>query len=325
MKNLTKGEVIALIYAIAKKISGEQATGISSITWNGQTNSLVFTMSDGSQITTPITLDASDIAYSNATSGLSANVVQDAIDEVNNKINAARGIISLTGTEDKPINLFTDTEVGQIYNLMGYIKINDTQTEPVVNKDSLLFYKPSISHGILIGVSIYDYGSDSNISFQTSVRGISGCEFSIDTNGNLSYYTTFNTPTFNGEGTTSRPVGVIYAPTNSGTIGQILQSNGANNAPTWIDMPSTAPTLEEQTIESASWTSLSGQTPYTYSATITLTTTLDTNSIVELINNQPALFATYGFAIGSISGQVATIYSIGQPSESVTLTLEVTG
>ena len=86
MKNLTKGEVIALIYAIAKKISGEQATGISSITWNGQTNSLVFTMSDGSQVTTPITLDASDIAYSNATSGLSANVVQSAIDEVNQKI-----------------------------------------------------------------------------------------------------------------------------------------------------------------------------------------------------------------------------------------------
>ena len=90
-------------------------------------------------------------------------------------------------------------------------------------------------------------------------------------------------------------------------------------------MPSIAPTLEEQTIESASWTSLSGQTPYTYSATITLTTALDLNSIVELINNQPTLFATYGFAIGSISGQVATIYSIGQPSTSVTLTVGVTG
>lgn len=86
MKNLTKGEVIALIYAIAKKISGEQATGISSITWNGQTNSLVFTMSDGSQITTPITLDASDITYSNATSGLTATNIQAALDEINSKI-----------------------------------------------------------------------------------------------------------------------------------------------------------------------------------------------------------------------------------------------
>ena len=83
--------------------------------------------------------------------------------------------------------------------------------------------------------------------------------------------------------------------------------------------------IETATIQSTSWNTLSSQLPYQYSTNITLTTTLDTNSIVELINNQPVLFATYGFAIGSISGQVATIYSIGQPSESVTLTLGVTG
>ena len=83
--------------------------------------------------------------------------------------------------------------------------------------------------------------------------------------------------------------------------------------------------IETATIQSTSWNTLSSQLPYQYSTNITLTTTLDTNSIVELINNQPVLFATYGFAIGNISGQVATIYSIGQPSESVTLTLGVTG
>lgn len=83
------------------------------------------------------------------------------------------------------------------------------------------------------------------------------------------------------------------------------------------------PVTETFTIESAPWSALSDSSPYTYSATITLTTTLDTNSIVELINNQPVLFATYGFAIGSISGQVATIYSIGQPSENVTLTIGI--
>ena len=83
--------------------------------------------------------------------------------------------------------------------------------------------------------------------------------------------------------------------------------------------------IETATIQTTSWNTLSSQLPYQYSTNITLTTTLDTNSIVELINNQPVLFATYGFAIGSISGQVATIYSIGQPSESVTLTLGVTG
>lgn len=83
--------------------------------------------------------------------------------------------------------------------------------------------------------------------------------------------------------------------------------------------------INNYTIQSAAWTSLSEQAPYTYSATITSTPTLDTNSIVELVNNQAVLFATYGFAIGSISGQNITIYSIGQPSTSVTLTVGVTG
>lgn len=79
------------------------------------------------------------------------------------------------------------------------------------------------------------------------------------------------------------------------------------------------------TIETSQWVSLNESSPYTFSAQVTISSTLSSNSIVELINDQPVLFATYGFAIGSISGQTATIYSIGQPSESVTLTLGVTG
>lgn len=231
-------------------------------------------------------------------------------------------IILLAGTEDNPINLYADTKVGQIYSLQGYLRITDTVIKNIdsSNKDTILFYRQSSNFGILIGG--YIQGTLPNIRI-SGVRGIAGSSFSIQTNGNLgASFNTFNTPIINNS---QSIINSIYAPITSGASGQILKSNGANNAPTWIDMPSTAPTLEEQTIESASWTSLSGQTPYTYSATITLTTTLDTNSIVELINNQPALFATYGFAIGSISGQVATIYSIGQPSESVTLTLGVTG
>lgn len=81
--------------------------------------------------------------------------------------------------------------------------------------------------------------------------------------------------------------------------------------------------FEEHTIESTAWTELDNSA-YSYSTTITLTTDIYDDSVVELVNDQADLFATYGFAIGSISGQVATIYSIGQPSESVTLTLEVT-
>ena len=83
MKDLTKGEVIGLIVAIAKKVSEQQATGIQSISWDGQTNSLIFTMSDGSTISTEISLDATDVPYSNTTSGLTATNIQAAIDELN--------------------------------------------------------------------------------------------------------------------------------------------------------------------------------------------------------------------------------------------------
>lgn len=200
MKNLTKGEVIALIYAIAKKISGEQATGISNITWNGQTNSLVFTMSDGSQVTTPITLDASDISYSNAISGLVAENVQNAIDELETTLNSD---ISELGNSLNETNL-------RITNILN----------------------------------------------------------------------------------------------NTLKITNIVES---------FSIPIT------------NWTTLENADPYTYSTTVNITSALSTNSIVELINNQPVLFATYGFAIGRISGQNITIYSIGQPSENVTLTVGVTG
>ena len=107
--------------------------------------------------------------------------------------------------------------------------------------------------------------------------------------------------------------------------GHIYLINGTRNAYTTTDItPTSTITYEEQTIQSTSWTALSDNNPYTYQATITITTTLSENSVVELINNQAVLFATYGFAIANIIGQVATIYSIGQPNENINLKLGVT-
>lgn len=79
------------------------------------------------------------------------------------------------------------------------------------------------------------------------------------------------------------------------------------------------PDKETYTITSVSWDSLASSSPYTHSATVTADHTIGTNTIVELINNQPILFATYGFAIISVTGQVITIVSIGAPSDSVSL------
>jgi hypothetical protein len=82
---------------------------------------------------------------------------------------------------------------------------------------------------------------------------------------------------------------------------------------------------ETLSITSSSWEALSASTPYTYKATATITTTLIDNSIVELFNNNAILFAKYGFAIGNIDGQTATIYSIGQPNVDVNLVIGIGG
>lgn len=80
----------------------------------------------------------------------------------------------------------------------------------------------------------------------------------------------------------------------------------------------TAVLKEEHTI--TSWTIDSTISPYTYTASVTITTTITDTTSIELVNNQPILFATYGFAAVEDSGQVITVYSIGEPTDDVTLT-----
>lgn len=66
------------------------------------------------------------------------------------------------------------------------------------------------------------------------------------------------------------------------------------------------------------------QGPYTHFAEVTLTNSLDDKASVELLNNNAVLFATYGFAIASVSsGNVVTVYSINKSAEAVTLTFEI--
>lgn len=103
----------------------------------------------------------------------------------------------------------------------------------------------------------------------------------------------------------------------SATAGQVLTANGSGGA-SWTNPQGTV-----ETFTISSWTADNTISPYTYKATVTLATTLGANTLVELINNDAVSFATYGFAIGSIASQVATIYSIGEPSSSVSISIRV--
>lgn len=86
-------------------------------------------------------------------------------------------------------------------------------------------------------------------------------------------------------------------------------------------------TTETLTIADTDWSTLSSSDPYTYSATKTLTATIGANSTVELINDNAVSFGTYGFAIGAVDqpNNTVTVYSIGSPSASVNLKINVKG
>lgn len=82
-----------------------------------------------------------------------------------------------------------------------------------------------------------------------------------------------------------------------------------------------APTRETATIAVADWQELSGASPFTHYADVTATYTIGTNTNVKLENNDVVLFANYGFAVASVTGQSLRIYSIGKPTDSATLTI----
>ena len=80
-----------------------------------------------------------------------------------------------------------------------------------------------------------------------------------------------------------------------------------------------------ETFTVSSWSALSDSDPYDYQATVSVATTIPANGTVELVNDQAALFATHGFAIGAVdaTNNTVTIYSIGEPASSVSLNIKV--
>ena len=84
------------------------------------------------------------------------------------------------------------------------------------------------------------------------------------------------------------------------------------------------PTIEQFVIGSTAWTSLSNADPFTVQATVTATTTIGADAIIELYNDQPVAFATYAFSIASVSGQTITFYALEAPTAQVTLSVGIT-
>ena len=406
----------AVTAAIQNIKSGTTVTvnNVAQTTWNADTKINVFQGVENAGKTFMVGQDGNAVLQTVDTSG---------------------GIIQLVGTTSNPINFATSMEVGQLYSCSGVFNLENTLglfiTIGIQNPPAhFLIYKFLPTEVLILDASL----NRITINLIMGPSTNSTVAFSFNDKGQITNYSTgIKLASLNGN---INDLAIsIYAPITSGTSGQILQSNGDGNAPTWVDnksglnlehsefMPEdygdiwsalddsfvemrtnygnnlanvscqdgyavltaynsvidktvefrvfadenqqnagisinihnnqtstdTNVTLTEEgfkyngnqiltsetgmektnienlSIDTTNWSALSDSSPYTYSATVTAITNISDNSVVELINNQAVLFATYGFAIGSISGQNITIYSIGQPSTSVTLTVGVTG
>ena len=104
----------------------------------------------------------------------------------------------------------------------------------------------------------------------------------------------------------------------------VMSQNAVTNA---LASKEDVGTTETLTIADTDWSALSSSDPYTCSATVSVTATIGANSTVELINDAAVDFATYGFAIGAVdtANNTVTFYSIGAPSASKTLKVNVKG
>lgn len=117
----------------------------------------------------------------------------------------------------------------------------------------------------------------------------------------------------------------LKKPTTDETVGAChgAYNDNSDTLDAWAATVAKKPTRESFTV--SSWSALSGKSPFTYSATVTASTTIGADTQVELINDDAVKFGTYGFAIGAVSGQTITIYSVGEPATSVTLKVDIGG
>ena len=87
----------------------------------------------------------------------------------------------------------------------------------------------------------------------------------------------------------------------------------------------TKPVDETYTIASEMWRALSGNDPYKFMASVTAEYTIGTKTEVGTINDQPALFANYGFVVGSVSNQTVIIFAVSKPTADVNLSVRFRG
>lgn len=147
-------------------------------------------------------------------------------------------VITLVGTEDNPVNLY-NLEYGKIYFISGWFETPGmSPTEfPDLTKKHLCYVtnidelnrKTVVIHGYFYPFSSFT-GRDTLPNSGSYIEVGNG----VGVGDTINYFQGLYSLNGNTHPISNR-LSSIYAPISSGTSGQILQSNGEDNAPTWID------------------------------------------------------------------------------------------
>ena len=87
--------------------------------------------------------------------------------------------------------------------------------------------------------------------------------------------------------------------------------------------------IERPVVPAAYWQELDSTSyaPYTHGTIVSIAATIGENTKVKLYNDNPVLFAKYGFAINEVVAATGAVYigSIGLPEQDVTFTIGIGG
>ncbi len=208
-------------------------------------------------------------------------------------------IITLIGTQEKPVNLYSDLEVGKYYFLQGYIRNNYSSNVLIYDDETakMLVYKFDTDR-----VKAYNcYWFSSKIT-NKPVNQI----FALNTSGDISTlsYQSLEIRQFNDSGSKYQGPVTIFAPNASGETGQILRAIKGNK-PTWVDNP--APRTISNILVS-NWIADTTYTDFGYKADISITN-LTENDTCEVIFNQADASSGNYAQVNSSSTGTLTIYS----------------
>lgn len=197
----------------------------------------------------------------------------------------------ITGTQEKPINLYSDLEVGKYYFLQGYIRNTSSSNVLIYNNETAKMLVFKLDTTLVKAYNCYWFSSEiTNKPVNTILL--------TNTSGDISNnsYQSLEIRQFNHSASRYQGPVTIFAPDVSGEDGQILKAIKGNK-PYWVD-PLTIATKQQT---------------YYLTGLPTITTSPYAEHDQVVVNNQDV------YALESVGGTLNWVkkYSVGGGDESI--------